>query len=511
MVLSATIGGMIAKVLTAAVHGYEGILVEVETDMKQGLPGIHIVGMGSKSVDEARERIRSAITHSSLDIPARKYVINLAPADLPKQGSAYDVALAIAVLTSTGQLKPSEIDGYLFCGELSLDGQIKAIRAPLHYAETAQKHGCHSVVVPISQVQQAVLVPGITVIGVQSLQELFLHLKGERLLNPAPASPPSSADDPPAITIDDVIGQAQAKRALQIAAAGHHNLLLFGPPGAGKSMLAQALQSILPALETEEVRAVTKLHGMRSGTQAVLTRPPFRSPHHRLSVTALLGGGTIPTPGEVSLAHAGVLFIDEIAECRREVLEALRGPLEHRVVHVSRLYGGSSFPADCMLVATMNPCPCGYYGSAIPCRCAAYQRVAYLHKLSGPLLDRIDLIVPVHQTDIHTPIRTKKVYKTQQDTVVGSVIDAKNIQKKRYNSSIIYNANLSARTVRQLVLSPNARNLLQAATKKLQLSHRTYFKIIKVARTIADLEQHAHIEASDISEALSLRGQLPAQ
>lgn len=510
-VLIATIRGMIAKVLTAAVHGYEGILVQVETDMKQGLPGIHIVGMGSKSVDEARERIRSAITHSSLDVPARKYVINLAPADLPKQGSAYDVALAIGVLTSTGQLKQREIDGYLFCGELSLDGQIKAIRAPLHYAETARNHGCHTVIVPVGQIDQALLVPGITVIGVQSLQELFLHLKGEQVLEPATAPPPSSADEPPAVTIDDVIGQEQAKRALQIAAAGHHNILLFGPPGGGKSMVAQALQSILPPLEIDEIRAVTKLHSMRSGTQSVITRPPFRAPHHRISVTALLGGGAIPTPGEVSLAHAGVLFMDELAECRREVLEALRGPLEQRAVHVSRLHGGSSFPADCMLVATMNPCPCGYYGSSRPCRCAEYQRLAYLHKLSGPLLDRIDLIVPVHLTDIHEHIRTKKVCKTQQQTVVKSIIDAKITQKKRYNSSIIYNANLSSRMVRQLVLQPKAQDILRAATKQLQLTHRTYFKIIKVARTIADLEQHKHIEASDIAEALSFRGQLPSQ
>lgn len=501
----ATIRGMITKVLTAAIHGYEGILVEVETDVKQGLPGIHIVGMGSKSVDEARERIRSAITHSKLDIPARKYVVNLAPADVPKRGSAYDLALAIGVLSSTGQLKSYEIAGYLFCGELSLNGQIKPIRAPLHYAETAQKHGCHTIVVPRQQTAQALLVPNITVIGVDSLQELFLHLKGEQTITPATRTPLNTLPASEETTIDDIIGQEQAKRALQIAAAGHHNLILFGPPGGGKSMLAQTLKSLLPPLNEGEIQAVTKIHSMRSGVCNVITERPFRSPHHRITVSALLGGGVTPLPGEVSLAHTGVLFLDEIAECRRDVLEALRGPLQDRTVHVSRLYGGSSFPADCMLVGTMNPCPCGNYGSPLPCRCAEYQRLAYQHKLSGPFLDRIDLLVPVHYTQVTSQDRIKKVYKKQHRTVVKSIIDAKNVQKNRYKSSVIYNANLSPRVVRALLLSDSAQALLHTATARLHLSHRAYFKIIKVARTIADLEGHTRIETTDISEALSFR------
>lgn len=501
--------GTVAKILSVAPIGFEGHIVEVESDMTKGLPGLQIVGLGNKAIEEAKERVKSAITNSLLEYPAKRITVNLAPAELPKDGTHYDLPIALAILTSSGQLRTSDCQGAVFAGELSLDGYLRPISGAISIAETAKRAGIDTVFLPKAIATQATLVEGVTIYGVDSLKQLFLHLKQESVLMPVSA-PIETSDDhtPPGSLLDDIYGQEQAKRALVIAAAGHHNILFTGPPGAGKTMLAKTMVSLLPPLTSEECLEVTKLYSLAGmlGDSVVRSRP-FRAPHHTASQIALVGGGARPRPGEVSLAHHGVLFLDEMPEYSRAALETLRQPLEDKTVSVMRVGGRATYPADFMLIGTKNPCPCGYYGDPVhECTCSTSQVLAYHKRLSGPLLDRIDMIVPVSRIPNDQILAKNSLSSTQHSVAQNAIANARETQANRYKSGTKHNSSLTSSEIKKHIpLTADVRSILTAAADSLGLSPRSYFKVVKVARTIADLDNEESILPRHVSEALQYR------
>ncbi|OGY09021.1 MAG: magnesium chelatase [Candidatus Blackburnbacteria bacterium RIFCSPHIGHO2_01_FULL_43_15b] len=504
---------MLAKVFSGTTVGLNGVLVDVEVDIpSQGLPAFTIVGLGDKAVDEAKERVRAAIKNSGADLPPKRITVNLAPADLHKEGPAFDLPMAVGILLASEQLPKVGTSECLFIGELSLDGSLRHTSGVLPTALLAREKKLKNVFLPKSNAQEAAIIRGIKVYPVENLLQLFRHLSGTEYIEAIPVTKFSSLAGVGTAEFDfsEVQGQESAKRALEIAAAGGHNILMKGIPGSGKTMLARAFPGILPELTEGEALEVTKIYsitGNLSEGQSVVRTRPFRSPHHTISRNGLIGGGTKPMPGEISLAHRGALFLDEFAEFPRHVLEALRQPLEDGIVTISRAAGSVSYPAEFALIAAVNPCPCGYYGSDVKqCKCLPGAISRYQKRISGPILDRIDLHIDVSQVKAEKLIAAG-VNAENSKTIQKRVQNARNVQLKRFNGlKTKNNAEMSTKLAREYCkLTPDEEKLMRQAISSLGLSARSYYKVLKVARTIADLGQEADIQSKHLSEALQFR------
>lgn len=506
---------MLAKIFSGATLGLDSILVTVEVDVvSQGLPSFTIVGLPDKAVEEAKERVRSAIKNSGADFPTHRITVNLAPADLPKEGPAYDLPIALGLLIASSELK-ADLSDALVLGELSLDGSLRHTNGVLPMALLAKSKKLKRIFLPRINAKEAAIIRGIKIYPVSSLQELFNHLTGIEEIKIQPHTNYQSliADYQAEFDMAEIKGQEHAKRALEIAAAGGHNAFMKGVPGAGKTMLARALPGILPDLTEEEALQVTKIYSITGNLppgDSVIKYRPFRSPHHTTSRIGLIGGGTHPMPGEISLAHRGVLFLDEFPEFPRSVLEALRQPMEDGVVTISRAAGSITYPAKFILVAAANPCPCGYLGNEKhQCRCLPGQIIRYQKRLSGPILDRIDLHIEVPAVKIEK-LTDQGVIAEESSSIRKRVQQARNIQRRRLGkTNLTCNAEMQTKEVKEFCsLNQDCLNLLRQAVSQMNLSARGFYRVIKVARTIADLGQEEKISVAHLAEALQYRARI---
>jgi len=499
---------MVSKVKSYATYGVKAIQVLVEVDLIRGLPGVSIVGLPDSAVKESRERVKSALINSGYTFPLKKVVINLAPADLKKEGTVYDLPVALGILASAGVLRAEVLKDYLIAGELGLGGELHPVKGVLSAAILARELSLKGLLIPKANIEEALLIEGIDIIPLLSLKEAVSFLNGELKIEPAKAHSLLSLSSEFTVDMADVVGQFHAKRALEIAAAGRHNVFMVGPPGSGKTMLSRRLPTIMPPMTKEEVIETSQVYSVAGLTSQipVLTRP-FRAPHSTASDVAIIGGGSSVKPGEVSLAHNGVLFMDEFPEFKRSVLEALRQPLEDKVVVVSRASGSYTFPADFLLVAASNPCPCGYYGFSDGknyCRCSPVQVKRYRSKLSSPVMDRIDIKISVPAVK---PEDFKNSFSEPSSKIRERVMKAYEVQKRRFKGlKISFNGQMGRREIKRFcTLTYEAEELLIGAVNSMGLSARSYDRILKLARTIADLELSEVIEEGHVAEALSYR------
>ena len=498
---------MVEKTYSMGLYGMEAFPVEVEADLSQGLPAFELVGLPDAAVKESRDRVRAAMKNCGFEFPVSRITMNLAPADKKKEGPIYDLPLLVSLLKASQQLR-CPTDDAIFLGELSLSGKIRPVRGVLPMADKAKEAGFKRLYVPQENAGEGAVIQGLDVYGVRDVTQLYDHLRGKLELVPAvPQYGEASGQEP--LDFSDVKGQPEAKRALEIAASGSHNVLLIGPPGSGKSMLAKRLPSILPEMSFEESLETTKIHSIRvklpQGVSLIRTRP-FRSPHHTISTAGLAGGGPAPQPGEISLAHNGVLFLDELPEFSRASMEVLRQPMEDGRVTISRVGGSTSYPCRFMLVAAMNPCPCGYFGHPThPCLCHPHAVERYLGKVSGPLLDRIDLHIEVPAVPFEELSSTKQ--EEPSAAIRERVNAARERQRQRFEGKPYHcNADIPAGELQEMCPTTQAASqLLQRAFERFGFSARTYGRVVKVARTIADLDGSDQIDTSHVAEAVQYR------
>jgi len=501
---------MLAKVMTCAVVGLEGAIVEVEVDISPGLPSFTIVGLPDAAVQEAKERVRAAIRNSGCTFPMKRIIVNLAPADLKKAGPAYDLPIAIGILLSSEQIY-ADTSQTIFLGELSLDGSLRHTNGILPMVALAHQEGLSNIIAPATDAKESSLIEGTKITPTTSLSQLVSYFRGETLI---PEYEPEEVEDyaPPSPSTTDLAyikGQEHVKRALEVAAAGGHNIIMRGPPGSGKTLLARSLSSILPPMTTEEALEVTKIYsvsGLLPPDTPLIRQRPFRSPHYTISNAGLVGGGHWPKPGEISLSHRGVLFLDELPEFGHSLLETLRQPLEDKIITISRAQGSAVFPANFTLVGAMNPCPCGYYGDPFrQCTCPASLVSRYQRRISGPFIDRVDIFIEVPHIDYEKLADDRLGEKS--DKVQARVKAARSRQQKRFQGTkLSCNAEMTPAEVREFCQAEDsARSLLKAAMKQLYLSARAFHRILKLARTIADLENGEIIQAHHLAEAIQYR------